>query len=260
MILKQFYLNCLAHASYVVGDEQAGVAAVVDPQRDVQQYLAFAQEHGLRITHVVLTHLHADFLAGHLELRDRTGATVCLGAKATAEYAFRPLGDGDAIELGRVRLTALETPGHTPESISLQVFDLGGGGGRGSCAALAPGVEFFGTTGAQGLELASGGIFAVRAGVVLAGGLVTARRAVDGSGCATERPGAREVFSWRPWSREGFVVMVVGGFLVGSAAAAGARRDMRSPGSPTGRWRRCWPCAASSPADCRHTCCCRSLG
>ena len=74
MILKQFYLNCLAHASYVVGDEQAGVAAVVDPQRDVQQYLAFAQEHGLRITHVVLTHLHADFLAGHLELRDRTGA------------------------------------------------------------------------------------------------------------------------------------------------------------------------------------------
>jgi hydroxyacylglutathione hydrolase len=124
LILKQFYLNCLAHASYVVGDEAAGVAAVVDPQRDVQQYLAFAQEHGLRITHVVLTHLHADFLAGHLELRDRTGATVCLGAKATAEYAFLPLGDGDAIELGRVRLTALETPGHTPESISLQVFDL----------------------------------------------------------------------------------------------------------------------------------------
>lgn len=124
MILKQFYLNCLAHASYVVGDEHAGLAAVVDPQRDVEQYLAFAQEHGLRITHVILTHLHADFLAGHLELRDRTGAAICLGAKASAEYAFQPLADGSTIELGQVRLKALETPGHTPESISLLVFDL----------------------------------------------------------------------------------------------------------------------------------------
>ncbi len=124
MILKQFYLNCLANASYVFGDDGAGLAVVVDPQRDIEQYLAFAEANRLRITHVVLTHLHADFLAGHLELRDRTGATVCLGAQAKAEYAFRPLADGDTIELGRVRLTALETPGHTPESISLQVFDL----------------------------------------------------------------------------------------------------------------------------------------
>ncbi len=124
MILKQFYLNCLAHASYVVGDDKAGLAAVVDPQRDVEQYLAFAQEHGLRITHVILTHLHADFLAGHLELRDRTGAAIFLGAKASAEYAFQPLADGSTIELGQVRLKALETPGHTPESISLLVFDL----------------------------------------------------------------------------------------------------------------------------------------
>ncbi len=84
----------------------------------------YAQTHGLRITHVVLTHLHADFLAGHLGLRDRTGATVCLGAKAKAEYAFLPLADGDTIDVGRVRLQALETPGHTPESISLLVFDL----------------------------------------------------------------------------------------------------------------------------------------
>jgi hydroxyacylglutathione hydrolase len=123
VILKQFYLNCLAHASYIVGDEAAGEAVVVDPQRDIDQYLAFARAHGLRLTHVVLTHLHADFLAGHLELRDRTGATICLGAKATAEYAFRPLGDGDAIDAGQVRLRAVETPGHTPESISLVVFD-----------------------------------------------------------------------------------------------------------------------------------------
>ena len=116
MILKQFYLNCLAHASYLVGDEQTQAAAVVDPQRDIEQYLTFAAEHGLRIAHVFLTHFHADFLAGHLELRDRTGATIYLGASARAEYPFTPLHDGDVVELGRVRLQALETPGHTAES------------------------------------------------------------------------------------------------------------------------------------------------
>jgi len=123
MILKQFYLNCLAHASYLIGDEQTGVAAVVDPQRDVDQYLAFAAEHGLTIRHVFLTHFHADFVAGHLELRDRAGATIYLGAAAKAEYPFTPLRDGDVVELGRVRLKALETPGHTAESISIVVYD-----------------------------------------------------------------------------------------------------------------------------------------
>ena len=123
MVLKQFYLNCLAHASYLVGDQQTGVAVVVDPQRDVDQYLAFADEQHLRIEHVILTHLHADFLAGHLELRDRVGARIYLGARAQAEYAFTPLGDGSTIDMGRVRLRALETPGHTPESISILVID-----------------------------------------------------------------------------------------------------------------------------------------
>jgi len=123
VILHQFYLNCLAHASYLVGDESSGAAAVVDPQRDIYQYLAFAQDHGLRIAHVILTHFHADFVAGHLELRDRVGATIYLGAAARAEFAFTPLKDGDAIDLGRVRLQALETPGHTAESISILVFD-----------------------------------------------------------------------------------------------------------------------------------------
>ena len=75
MILKQFYLPCLAHASYFIGDEATGTAAVVDPQRDTDQYIAFAAEHALQIKHVFLTHLHADFVAGHLELRDRVGAT-----------------------------------------------------------------------------------------------------------------------------------------------------------------------------------------
>jgi len=123
MLLQQFYLKCLAHASYLVGDERSGAAVVVDPQRDIEQYLEFAQEHGLTIGHVVLTHLHADFLAGHLELRDRAGARIYLGAKAQAEYAFTPLAEGDEINLGQVRLRALSTPGHTPESISLLVFD-----------------------------------------------------------------------------------------------------------------------------------------
>jgi hydroxyacylglutathione hydrolase len=124
VILKQFYLPCLAHASYLIGDEETGRAAVVDPQRDVGRYLEFAAEHKLQIKHVFLTHLHADFVAGHLELRDRLGATIYLGAKAQAEYRFTPLSDGSVIEFGRVRLKALETPGHTPESISIIVFDL----------------------------------------------------------------------------------------------------------------------------------------
>lgn len=124
MILKQFYLGCLAHASYLIGDEGTRAAVVVDPQRDIDQYLAYASEHGLEIRHVVLTHFHADFLAGHLELRDRTGARIYLGAAARAEFGFTPLHDGDTIELGRVCLSALETPGHTAESISLLVFDL----------------------------------------------------------------------------------------------------------------------------------------
>jgi hydroxyacylglutathione hydrolase len=124
MILKQYYLNCLAHASYLIGDEPSRTAAVVDPQRDVDQYLAFASENGLTIRHVFLTHLHADFIAGHLELRDRVGATIYLGAKANAEYAFVPLADGDEVAFGHVRLRAIETPGHTPESISIAVFDL----------------------------------------------------------------------------------------------------------------------------------------
>jgi hydroxyacylglutathione hydrolase len=128
MIFKQYYLNCLAHASYLIGDEETRTATVVDPQRDIERYLEFAVENKLQIKHVILTHLHADFIAGHLELRDRAGATIYLGAKAQAEYRFTPLADGSVVEFGRVRLKALETPGHTPESISILVYDLDRGG------------------------------------------------------------------------------------------------------------------------------------
>ena len=124
MIFKQFYLPCLAHASYLIGDEATGTAVVIDPQRDVDQYLAFAADHSLKIRHVFLTHLHADFVAGHLELRDCVGATIYLGAAAKAAYAFAPMKDGSTVEFGNVRLKTLETPGHTPESISILVFDL----------------------------------------------------------------------------------------------------------------------------------------
>ena len=123
MILKQYYLGCLAHASYLIADPSSGEAAVVDPQRDVEQYLEDAEQHGCRIGHVFLTHFHADFIAGHLELRDRSQAEIHLGARGEAEYEFTPVGDGDEVQVGRIRLVGLETPGHSPESISILVFD-----------------------------------------------------------------------------------------------------------------------------------------
>jgi len=121
MILKQYYLGCLAHASYLLGD---ATAIVVDPQRDIQQYLKDAETFGLQIRHVFLSHFHADFVAGHLELRDRCGATIHLGAQAKAEYAFAAMKDGDTLDFPGMRLQILETPGHTIESISILVFDL----------------------------------------------------------------------------------------------------------------------------------------
>ena len=124
MIFKQFYLPSLSHASYFIGDEKSGLALVVDPQRDIEQYLHEAEKHNLTIAYVFLTHVHADFIAGHLELQDHTDASICLGANAQVDYAFQPLAQGDEIECGDVRIRVLETPGHTLESISLVVFDL----------------------------------------------------------------------------------------------------------------------------------------
>jgi hydroxyacylglutathione hydrolase len=155
MIFKQFYLNCLAHASYVIGDESTSTAAVVDPQRDVDRYLAFAAENGLQIKHVFLTHLHADFVAGHLELRDRVGATIYLGAAAQTAYRFSPLRDGTVIEFGRVRLSALETPGHTAESVSIVVYNLERDASE-PCAVLTGDTLFIGDVGRPDLRVALG--------------------------------------------------------------------------------------------------------
>src|SRR5258708_1012511 len=123
MILKQYSLGCLAHASYWLGDEGSWTAIIVDPQRDIQQYLADAERLGLQIRHVFLSHFHADFVAGHLELRDACGATIHLGSRAQAEYTFVAMKDGDTLDFPGLRLQVLETPGHTIESISILVFD-----------------------------------------------------------------------------------------------------------------------------------------
>ena len=158
MIFKQYYLGCLSQASYLIGDERTGRAAVVDPRRDVDEYLADAARLGLRIEHAILTHFHADFVAGHLELRDRAGARIHLGARARAEYAFSPLADGDRLELGTVRLEALETPGHTPEGISLLVWDLAKDA-RAPQAVLTGDTLFIGDVGRPDL-MASAGVSA----------------------------------------------------------------------------------------------------
>ncbi len=119
MHFRQFYIGCLAHASYLIGD--GGEAVVVDPSRDIQMYLDEAEAHGLTITWILETHLHADFVSGHRELAARTGATIGIGAHAEAAYPHRALREGDEIRVGGVTLEVIETPGHTPESLSFLI-------------------------------------------------------------------------------------------------------------------------------------------
>jgi hydroxyacylglutathione hydrolase len=121
MYFRQFYLGCLAQASYMIGSE--GEAAVVDPRRDVDEYIAEAERQGLAIRHIVETHLHADFVSGHRELAQRTGARIYIGARAGASFAHVPVVEGTEISFGAVTLRFLETPGHTPESVCVLVTD-----------------------------------------------------------------------------------------------------------------------------------------
>lgn len=123
MHFQQFYLDCLAHASYLIAD--GGEAVVVDPQRDVDQYIEAAQRLGLDIKYVIETHLHADFVSGHRELAARTGAEIVFGERAGAAFPHRTVRDGDMLRIGVVELHAIETPGHTPESISWLVIENG---------------------------------------------------------------------------------------------------------------------------------------
>ena len=123
MYFAQHYLDCLSQASYLIGDTTTGQAVIVDPRRDVQEYLDDAAAHGLRIVGVINTHFHADFVSGHLEVAAATGAWIGYGSRATTEFETRALADGESIVLGDVVLTVRHTPGHTPESISVLVYE-----------------------------------------------------------------------------------------------------------------------------------------
>ncbi len=123
MIFTQHYLACLSQASYLVGDESTGRAVVVDPRRDVELYVEEAAAHGLTIERVIETHVHADFLSGHLELAARTGAAISYGDAADVEFPIEPLRDGQRLSLGEVTIEILATPGHTPESICIVVYE-----------------------------------------------------------------------------------------------------------------------------------------
>ena len=121
MHFEQFYLGCLAHASYLLASD--GDAVVVDPQRDVEIYLQAAEANHVSIRHIVETHLHADFISGHRELASRTGAKIYIGVQAEATFPHVAVRDGFELQVGKMRITALETPGHTPESICLVITD-----------------------------------------------------------------------------------------------------------------------------------------
>lgn len=123
MFFRQYYLECLSQASYLIGDETTGDAVIVDPRRDVDEYLADAEEAGLTIKGIILTHFHADFVSGHLEMAQETGAWIGYGEAANPEFEIRKLADGERISLGDVTLEIMATPGHTPESISVLVFE-----------------------------------------------------------------------------------------------------------------------------------------
>jgi len=155
MFLKQYYLGCLAHASYLLADQESATAIVVDPQRDIQQYLMDAEALGVKIRHVFLTHFHADFVAGHLELRDACGADIRMGSRAVTEYPLNTMKDGDVLEFPGLRLQVLETPGHTIESISLLVFDLKKNTAQ-PCAVLTGDTLFIGDVGRPDLRASLG--------------------------------------------------------------------------------------------------------
>lgn len=126
MKFNQYYLDCLSHASYLIGDETTGRAVVVDPQRDVSEYIADAKELGMTIELVIETHFHADFLSGHLELAEATGAKIVYSSVAKPEYDFMPVEDGERYSLGDVQLEFRHTPGHTPESLSIVIYEHAG--------------------------------------------------------------------------------------------------------------------------------------
>ncbi|MDQ2678377.1 MAG: MBL fold metallo-hydrolase [Actinomycetota bacterium] len=169
MRIEQYYLECLSQASYLIADDSSGLAAVIDPRRDVEEYLADAAEQGLQIRYVIETHFHADFLSGHLELAAATGAEIIFGDAAAPGFPARLVHDGERIVMGETELEFLATPGHTPESISIVVRDLAGvaDGARPDPLAVFTGdTLFIGDVGRPDL-LASVGVSAAELGASL---------------------------------------------------------------------------------------------
>ena len=169
MRIEQYYLECLSQASYLIADDASGLAAVVDPRRDVEEYLADAAAGGLRIDYVIETHFHADFLSGHLELAAATGAQIIFGDAAAPGFPARLVHDGERIRMGETELEFLATPGHTPESISVAVRDLAGRGDGerpDPVAVLTGDTLFIGDVGRPDL-LASVGVSADELGAAL---------------------------------------------------------------------------------------------
>ncbi|MFE5974997.1 MBL fold metallo-hydrolase [Streptomyces sp. NPDC055893] len=228
MFFAQYYLDCLSQASYLIADERTGRAVVVDPRRDVSEYLADARERGLTVVGVINTHFHADFVAGHLELADSTGAWIGYGSRAETEYPIRTLAEGERIVLGDVALEIMETPGHTPESISVLVYEHGDD--TVPYGVLTGDALFIGDVGRPDL-LASVGVTAEELGAMLHDSVQNKLMALPdevrvfpahgaGSACgkslSTEKQstiGAQRAtnYACAPMSREAFVALVTAG-------------------------------------------------
>ncbi len=254
MYFAQFYLDCLSQASYLIGDEKSGQAVVVDPRRDIEPYLADAEAHGLRIVGVLNTHFHADFVSGHLELAAATGAWIGYGRAAQADFPVRGFGDGDRVELGDVVLQTMETPGHTPESISVLVYEHAGD--TTPYGVLTGDALFIGDVGRPDL-LASVGVTADELGRMLYDSVQHKLMSLPdetrvfpahgaGSACgknlSTEKQSTigeqrRLNYACQPMSEEQFLAVVTAGqppapeYFVYNAVLNRRERDTREPGA-----------------------------
>lgn len=254
MIFTQYYLDCLSQASYLVADEQSRQAVVVDPRRDVEEYLADAREQGLTIVGIINTHFHADFVSGHLELAKETGAWIGYGDAAKAEFEIRSLADGERIHLGDpesgVTLQVMTTPGHTPESISVLVFEHASD--ERAYGVLTGDALFIGDVGRPDL-LASIGVTADELGRMLHHSIQTKLMGLDdavrvfpahgaGSACgknlSTERQSTigeqrRTNYACQPMSEDDFLAVVTEGqpsapgYFVYNATINRQERDLR---------------------------------
>lgn len=254
MHFTQYYLECLSQASYLIADETTKQAVIVDPRRDIEDYLDDLKTHNLNLVGVINTHFHADFVAGHLELQEQTGAWIGLGAAASAEYDVRDLADGERISLGDVTLEIMATPGHTPESISVLVYEHADDAT--AYGVLTGDALFIGDVGRPDL-LASVGVTQEQLGAMLYDSIHNKLMALDdavrvfpahgaGSACgknlSTERQSTigaqrRENYACQPMNQDEFLKLVVTGqpsapeYFVNSVGLNKSSHPTRSLGS-----------------------------